>query len=209
VSLAALNSDVLVLNRVYVAIHVINVRRAFSLLARALAEVISTEGQDRFVAYDFQSWQEVSEVKRQFEAHRHEWVRTIRSEIAAPRVVRLLRYDRIPRMTVQFNRRNIYARDHNRCQYCGRHLPTSELSLDHVIPRSRGGDNSWENIVCCCLKCNVRKGGRTPHEARMRLVKRPTKPKRPPLLGIRTKDWRYECWQAFLDEAYWSAELEE
>jgi len=205
--LAALNSDVLVLNRLYVAIHVINVRRAFRLLAREMAEVIGTEGEDRFVGYDLESWQQVSELKRQFEAHRHDWVRMVRGEIAAPRVIRLLRYDRLPKMTLQFNRRNIYARDRNRCQYCGRHLPTSELSLDHVVPRSRGGKNTWENIVCCCLKCNVRKGGRTPAEARMRLIAAPVKPKRPPLLEIRSADQRYECWHAFLNEAYWNVEL--
>ena len=207
-SIAALNADVLVLNRLYVAIHIINVRRAFSLLARSLAEVIGTEGEDQFVGYDFASWQEVSEYKRQFEAHRHDWVRTVRNEIAAPRVIRLLRYDRIPKMSVQLNRRNIYARDKNRCQYCGRHLPTSELSLDHVVPRSRGGENSWENIVCCCVRCNVRKGGRTPREARIRLIRKPVRPRRPPLLDLRSRDRRYECWQAFIDEAYWSVELE-
>ena len=206
-SVAALNADVLVLNRLYVAIHVINVRRAFGLLTRQLAEVISANGSDRYVGYDFESWREISELKREFEADMHDWVVTVRSEIAAPRVIRLLRYDRIPRTTLQFNRRNIYARDRNHCQYCGRKLPTCELSLDHIVPRSRGGGNTWENIVCCCLKCNVRKGGRTPREARMKLIAEPVKPKRPPLIEIRTADERYFCWQAFLDEAYWSVEL--
>ncbi len=99
-----------------------------------------------------------------------------------PRVIRLLAYDRLPKQTVRFNRRNIFARDGNHCQYCGRHYPTSELSLDHVVPRSRGGETTWENIVCSCVKCNVKKGGRTPQEAHMHLVRPPVKPKRSPLL---------------------------
>ncbi len=82
-----------------------------------------------------------------------------------PRVIRLLAYDRLPKQTVRFNRRNLFARDNNRCQYCGKRFPTSELSLDHVVPRSRGGDTTWENIVCSCVACNVRKGGRTPTSA--------------------------------------------
>ncbi|MGZ3413414.1 MAG: HNH endonuclease, partial [Isosphaeraceae bacterium] len=97
-----------------------------------------------------------------------EFIRTVHFEIQVPRIIRLLAYDRLPRQKVKFNRRNIFARDGNRCQYCGRKFATSELSLDHVVPRSQGGRAAWENIVCACLKCNVRKGGRTPREASMR-----------------------------------------
>ena len=104
----------------------------------------------------------------------------MRFELAVPRIIRLLFYDRLPRQAVKFNRRNIFARDRNRCQYCGKRFPTSELSLDHVVPRSRGGEATWENIVCCCVKCNVRKGGRTPEEAGMKLITEPVKPKRSP-----------------------------
>ena len=100
-----------------------------------------------------------------------------------PRVIRLLTYDRLPRQKVKFNRRNIFARDGNRCQYCGKRFATSELSLDHVVPRSRGGRATWENIVCACLKCNVRKGGRTPREAGMRLIREPVEPRTSPSLS--------------------------
>jgi 5-methylcytosine-specific restriction endonuclease McrA len=110
---------------------------------------------------------------------------------------------------VKFNRRNIYARDSSRCQYCGRRLPTSELSLDHVVPRSQGGKSTWDNIVCCCILCNVRKGGRRPEEARMHLVARPVKPKRPPAITVRLTSEKYASWKQFLDNAYWSVELKE
>ena len=197
---------VLVLNKHYMAIRVVNVRRAISLLFRQMAEVIDCE-EGNYSNYDFDSWLEVSELKKRFEPDAHDWLHTVHLSIAVPRVVRLLFYDRLPRQNVTFNRRNIFARDHNRCQYCGKHKPTSELSLDHVIPRTRGGKTAWENVVCACVKCNVKKGGRPPREAGMKLITRPVKPKRSPTINIRMVDGRYRSWKQFLDHAYWSVEL--
>ena len=97
-----------------------------------------------------------------------------------PRVLRLLHYDRVPKQRVRLNRRNIFARDSNHCQYCGKRFATSELSLDHIVPTCRGGDTSWENLVCACVRCNVRKGGRTPQEAGIKLIKPPVRPKTQP-----------------------------
>jgi 5-methylcytosine-specific restriction endonuclease McrA len=203
---APLGASVLVLNRLYQAIHVISVRRAFCLLCRDLAEVIHVE-DGQYANYDFESWREISELKSQFKAPDDDWIRTIHFEIQVPRVIRLLVFDRMPKQTVKFNRRNLFARDTNRCQYCGKHFPTSELSLDHVFPRSRGGETCWENIVCCCVNCNVKKGGRTPEEANMRLIKEPVKPKRSPLLSIKLGNPKYASWKSFLDNAYWSVDL--
>ena len=108
---------------------------------------------------------------------------------------------------MKFNRRNIFARDGNQCQYCGKKFPTSELSLDHVVPRSQGGKTTWENIVCACVDCNVRKGGRTPKQAHMTLIRKPEKPKRSPLLSMKLSQKKYLSWQSFLDNAYWNVEL--
>jgi 5-methylcytosine-specific restriction endonuclease McrA len=202
----ALSASVLVLNRMYMAVHVINVRRAFSLLFRDLAEVVHLES-GQYANYDFESWREISELRSQFKEPHEDWIRSVNFEIQVPRVIRLLAYDRLPKQTVRFNRRNLFARDNNRCQYCGKRFPTSELSLDHVVPRSRGGDTTWENIVCACVACNVRKGGRTPTEAHMHLVKQPYKPKRSPLLSIKLGNPKYESWKNFLDSAYWSVDL--
>jgi 5-methylcytosine-specific restriction endonuclease McrA len=201
-----LGASVLVLNRLYMAIHVVNVRRAFVLLCRDLAEVVHLE-EGQFANYNFDSWREISELKAQFKEPHEDWIRSVNFEIQVPRVIRLLCYDRVPKQTVRFNRRNIFARDGNRCQYCGKRFPTSELSLDHVVPRSRGGDTNWENVVCSCVKCNVRKGGRTPQEAHMTLVKHPVKPKRSPLLAIKLGNPKYQSWKTFLDNAYWSVDL--
>jgi hypothetical protein len=203
---SALNCHVLVLNKHYMAIRVVGVKRAISLLARELAEVIVLE-KGQYANYDFNTWLEVSELKRQFEPEANDWIHTIKLSVAVPRIVRLLFYDRLPKKDVTFNRRNIYARDGNRCQYCGRRLPTTDLSLDHVIPRSLGGQTNWENIVCACLECNVKKGGRAPHDASMKLITKPVKPKRSPVISINLGDGRYHSWKQFLDHAYWSVEL--
>lgn len=202
----SLSASVLVLNRTYLAVHVISVRRALSLLCRSLAEVIHIE-DGRYANYDFESWREVSELQREFKEPHEDWIRAVNFELRVPRVIRLLIYDRLPKQTVRFNRRNIFARDGNRCQYCGKRFVTSELSLDHVKPRSQGGEASWENIVCCCVKCNVRKGGRTPDEAHMHLIRPPVKPKRSPLLTVKLGNPKYESWKSFLDSAYWSVDL--
>lgn len=209
---AALHANVLVLNRHYQAIRVVNVRRAFSLLSRDLAEVIHIEpdaatGQSKWHNLDFAEWCDMSALKREFEPHAHDWIKTVRLHIAVPRIIRLLGYDKLPRQDVKFNRRNIYARDSNKCQYCGKKFPTTELSLDHVIPKSQGGKATWDNIVCCCVKCNVRKGGRTPDQAHMHLITKPVKPKRSPVISIRLADERYASWKSFLDNAYWTVEL--
>ncbi len=202
-----LDASVLVLNKLFMAIHIISVRRAFILLCKELAEVINLE-DGQFASYDFQSWREVSEYRsKHFRHEDDDWVRTVHSEIWVPRVIRLLHYERLPKMTVKFNRRNIFARDHNQCQYCGKRFSTTELSLDHVIPRSQGGQSVWENIVCSCLHCNVRKGGRTPKQAHMTLVRKPEKPKRSPLLNLKLTHSKYQSWKTFLDNAYWSVEL--
>lgn len=202
----ALSSSVLVLNRLYIAIRVVNVRRAMALLYRDLAEVVAVE-DGQYLSYDFGSWLDVSEARRRFEPEKHDWIRTVRFQIAVPRIVRLLFYDRLPKVQVKFNRRNLYARDQSRCQYCGKRYPTSELSLDHVIPRSQGGRTTWDNVVCACLKCNVRKGGRTPQEAGIKLIAVPKRPNRSPVLTVKLSNSKYASWKQFLDFAYWNVEL--
>jgi 5-methylcytosine-specific restriction endonuclease McrA len=195
----AMQTSVLALNRNFAAIHVVSVQRAFCLLWKGSAEVIDFDG-GHYRSYDFDRWCENSQLKQSLEASddTEDWIRAVNFEIQVPRIIRLLSYDRIPRNTVKFNRRNIFLRDENCCQYCQKQFPRQQLSLDHIQPRSRGGVDSWENIVCACRKCNVRKGGRTPQEAGMTLMRPPVKPNRSPLISRQLTDNKYAVWHMFL-----------
>lgn len=109
--------------------------------------------------------------------HSDRIVRTVRETFRVPAVVRLYKFIRsIYRREVPFSRKNILVRDSFVCQYCGRELPSGDLTVDHVIPKVQGGDNYWSNVVTCCKACNVRKGGLTPRQAGMQLVRKPFKP---------------------------------
>jgi 5-methylcytosine-specific restriction endonuclease McrA len=126
-------------------------------------------------------------------------------KIRLPSIILLSRYTgyRMPR--TNFNRRSIYQRDENTCQYCGKEFPSSELNLDHVIPKCQGGKATWENIVLSCVKCNSKKAGRTPQQAGMKLLHPPSKPALTALKGRRRvipKDW-----DQFISECYWETEL--
>jgi len=201
-----LDARVLVLNKLYVAVRVISARRAFAMLCRGMAEIIHVEN-GQYLNYDFATWTEMSALRSEMERDAHDWVRTVRYELAVPRIIRLFGYDRLPAQRVKLNRRNLFARDRNQCQYCGQHFPTAELTLDHVVPRTQGGGDTWENLVCACVPCNARKGGRTPDQARVRLIRKPVKPRRNPLITVKLRSDKYRSWKAFLDEAYWSVEL--
>lgn len=194
---SVLETNVLVLNRFYMAIRVINVRRAMTLLYRDCAEVILLE-DGQFVSYDFESWVELSQLTSLDKQPDEDYLQAVHCELRVPRICRLTRFDRMLVHAVRFNRKNLFARDGYQCQYCGQKPPSNRLSLDHVIPRSMGGQTTWENIVCCCLKCNGRKGGRTPQQARMSLLNPPIKPRLSPLLVDSASDPRYSSWKTFL-----------
>lgn len=205
----ALESSVLVLNKFFMALHVISAKRAFTLLCKDTAEVISLDG-GKFNSYNFDSWKDVSIYKAKSglpEEDTTSWIRTVSFEIEVPKIIRLLFYDKLPQSNVKFNRRNIFARDENKCQYCGQRFPTSELSLDHIVPKAYNGKTTWTNIVCACTECNKKKGGRTPDQAGMKMIRKPVKPKHSPILSLKLRSDKYRSWKQFLDEAYWSVPL--
>ena len=202
-----LNAAVLVLNRHYQPIHVTNAKRAFSLLYLGVARVVDPE----FKTFDFASWAQLSDEVGDA-GGKHDVIRTVSRAILVPRVIVLQLYDRIPRTKVRFSRHNIYMRDGNTCQYCEQMLPRTELNLDHVVPRSQGGRTTWENVVCCCIDCNLAKGARTPEQAGMLLRKAPTRPRWTPTFRAAGDKIRYREWLPFLDIAnasYWNVELKD
>ncbi len=202
---AGLEQSVLVLNRLWQAVNVCTVRRALSLLFQGHAQVVlGGEGPGAFRTYSFGEWRDFSEQEPHPES-----IASISFRLRLPRVILLLAYDRQPRKEVKFTRHNIFERDHNTCQYCGRSFERSDLNLDHVIPKNQGGPTTWENIVCSCVPCNTRKGHHTPQEAGMRLVRKPRRPKWRPFVQISFGLRAHESWRHFIDVAYWNVELGE
>lgn len=193
----ALDGQVLVLNRVFQAIQVTSVRRAMTLLYKGHVKAVSAD----YSTYDFDNWMDIP-----VQPADH-YISTPSRAILVPHVVQLLRFEKVPRQEIKFSRANIYLRDRNRCQYCGQKFSSSELSLDHVIPISRGGKSTWENVVCACLRCNVKKGNRLPSECGIDLIRQPSRPRWHPLHRLQGRRFP-EVWKNFLDEAYWSVELE-
>lgn len=196
-----INSAVLVLNRSFYPVHVTSVRRAFCLLYNGIASVVDPH----YRLFDFKSWSELSL------SESDEVIGTVGRAIRVPRVIVILTFDRFPRRGVRFNRYNIFTRDRDTCQYCGLKFRRSELSLDHVIPISRGGESTWGNVVCSCVGCNKRKGGKLPSEVHMNLRKKPVKPNWTPEYSISFRSIIYREWLPFLnivDFTYWNLELE-
>src|SRR6516162_10063448 len=142
----ALHAPVLVLNASYEPINVCAARRAIVLVLKGVAMMEEADGHCLHAA---------------------------RIVMRVPSVIRLLEYRRIPHQTRALSRKNILLRDRNTCQYCGVVLASGDLTLDHVVPRSRGGSSTWENLVACCHPCNRQKGNQLPGEAGMKLLREP------------------------------------
>jgi 5-methylcytosine-specific restriction endonuclease McrA len=158
---------VLVLNRHFQPVQVTTVKRATVLLYGGAAQALDDEGE----AYDFDLWRTLL-VRPGDDA-----LPIVGGALRVPRVVHLHRYERTPRVSVRLTRRNLMFRDAHQCQYCGKRPPLRDLNIDHVLPRSRGGGDSWENLVTACRVCNLRKGWKTPEEANMRLARPPFRPR--------------------------------
>ena len=198
-----LQENVLVLNRLWQAINVCTAERAFTLLYMGHAEVVVENGGN-FQTFDFREWRDFTQ-----DHDGDDVVHTVSFKIRIPRVILLLFFDRLPHKEVKFTRHNIFERDRNTCQYCGKRFDRRELNLDHVIPRDRGGTTTWENIVCSCVPCNTRKANRMPQEAGMHLIRKPKRPKWRPFVNVTISAVAHDSWKHFLDLAYWNVELGE
>lgn len=196
---AVLSEKVLVLNRSWVAVNVSTVRRALTLVYQNVARVVAPND---YSTYDFEGWIEASHEAR--DGHR---IFCATRSFCVPEVIVLSNFNGRFSKEVRFSRRNIFERDENTCQYCGKKFDRSELTLDHVIPRSRGGTSTWTNIVLACLKCNMRKGDRLPGELNMKLLRKPIKPAWATRVGVKIGRAYKPSWERFLEEAYWDVEL--
>ena len=189
------NYQTLVLNRLWQAVNVIGVERAFSLLALDHAQVIFAE-DGSFRVFDSHAWFEHCRENELGGSIRV--VHTVSQSVLVPSVLLLRGYDRMLLQEMKFNRQNLLERDDYRCQYCGKNLPNKELNMDHVIPRDRGGGTSWENVVISCIRCNSKKSNRLPKEAGMRLLKEPKRPPRRPFMTSLYGKEVDKSWEYFL-----------
>lgn len=195
-----LNASVLVLNKFYAAVRIVSARRAFSLLFKRNAQAVEND-QSQFGNFDFEQWLSLSARRASGRLDHEEFVHTPRFPIMIPRVIRLVNYQKLPRREIKFNRKNLLARDGHHCQYCGKKFPVSKLTIDHIIPKSRGGKSGWTNVVTSCMACNSRKGGKQPHEAGMKLIHPPGAPKTNPVILDKIRNERYQMWKSFLTES--------
>ncbi len=199
-----LQSPVLVLNRLWQAVNICTAKRALTLLFEGRAQVVYQDAEGSFQTFDFGQWRSFSQQETK-ENHIH----TVSFRIRIPQVILLVMFDRFPKKEVKFTRHNIFERDKNTCQYCGAVFERKDLNLDHVVPREKGGATHWENIVCSCITCNAKKANRTPREANMKLIQKPTQPKWRPFMQVNLKTHSHSSWKHFLDVAYWNVELGE
>ena len=163
-----LNGNVLILNQDYQPLSVCNVKKSLLLLFMDKAEMLHDHPQRK--------------------------IRTVSTEYDYPSVIRLRKYARIPFKNIVLSRKNILKRDGFRCQYCGTH---ESLTIDHVIPKSRGGKDTWENLAAACTQCNHKKGNRTPREASLKLKRKPYRPNH--IIFLRDFYGRVEeDWKAYL-----------
>ncbi len=171
---------VLVLNRLWQAVNIVGVQRAFGLLLQDHAQVIYT-GDDSFRMLDSEAWLALSEEEAPGDGEAY--VQTVRMRIRVPKVLLLREYDQLPTQEIRFSRETLFERDNYRCQYCGNNFEEDQLNMDHVIPKDKGGRTSWENIVTSCIKCNSRKANRLPHQANMHLIRKPERPRWRPFVS--------------------------
>lgn len=197
-----LTEPTLVLNKHWQPISTSTVREAICLVSRGSAKIIEP---DTYAVHDLQTWEDVSKAKDKFS---NKFINSACSAFLVPEVILLTAYTGGGDQSVVFSRHNIFKRDKNTCQYCGVKFNSQELTIDHIIPRSRGGISSWTNCVLACVECNQRKDSYTLEEAKMKLLKVPKKPTWKTLMQGYSKT-RLESWDKFLDFTYWHIELEE
>ena len=207
---AVLTDNVLVLNAGWTLIGVTSVWRALIKVCTERAQIVDRD----YSLYDIDEWGVTWRDAARFakEAHDRQFIGIVGGRIAAPEVIKQNHYNGYHRSQLKLSRRAVFERDDYTCQYCGKPFQSSELNLDHVVPKSRGGKDTWTNLVLSCMACNTRKRARTPAEAGMKLRRppfEPTSPKPAWHSKLRYCRRRPEFWEHFLDKMYWEVTLEE
>jgi len=190
-----LNSHVLVLNRSWVSIGTITVKNAVILLMRNSAKILAT---GTYLTYSWEEWLEESPEIIEAKSY----IKTPSLNIPTPEVIILSNYDDIFRTTVKFSTKAVFRRDNFTCAYCGKRKKVEDLSIDHIIPRSRKGGTNWLNCVTSCFVCNNQKGNLTPAEANLKLHFKPRIPKWSPVIHVKSES-RPESWKKLVKDEQW------
>lgn len=193
-----LQRPALVLNRSWQPVNIATVARVLVLVWNESARVVDP---DDYQLYDWSDWAALNPSDDEL------FIQAVSQKLRVPEVITLNHFDRVPTSSVTFSRRNIFRRDRFTCQYCGRQPKADELTIDHVLPRSQGGQSTWDNCVLACVECNHRKADRTPDQARMGLKKVPIRPTWNPIYSRHKR--RIDSWQKFVSSAYWDIELQD
>lgn len=191
-----LQQPILVLNRNWQPVNITSVARSLSMVFTGTARFVDP---DTYQLLDWNDWAALEPARDE------RFIQAISQRFCVPEVISLLNFDRLPKSTVTFSRRNIFKRDKYTCQYCGAQPAHDELTIDHVLPRAQQGQSTWENCVLACMTCNHHKADRTPEQAGMRLRKAPVRPNWNPAYS--RHKIRIDSWKKFLSEAYWNIEL--
>jgi len=182
--------DVLVLNKSYIPIHIITWQKSMSLIIQESARPLDRD----FITYTFEDWLTFSCM-----ADDYQKVPTVRYNIAIPEVIVLRDYNSLPVREVKYSRQTLFQRDKFRCAYCNETFAKEQLTIDHIIPRSKGGLSNWSNTVSCCRPCNYLKADKTPEDAGLKLL---IKPKKPiwlsPIADIK-RNYVCKSWLKFMD----------
>jgi 5-methylcytosine-specific restriction endonuclease McrA len=207
-----LNNPILVLNKSWRAVRVETFKRSLGKVCNDRARFVDPE---QFNTYSWEEWIENFSISNEVaKTVDYDVIRSVRFSVKSPTIIVCTKYNKIPVVALKLNRKNILVRDGFRCQYCGRKLNTRNSTMDHVLPRSAGGKNSWENLVICCIACNVMKANRTPAQAKMVLHCKPSKPPWNPMYSMINKKWPTD-WDKVIntdkwnEKGYWDVELKE
>ena len=188
---------VLTLNRVWQPIATVVVKQALTLVFRGRARVVDPETYQMF---DWGHWLNEKAVRADAHVVEHDYIRTAHLQVRKPEVITLAKFAGFPNKGVPYSRRGVYERDNGQCQFCGVYVHKRAMTIDHVLPVSRGGATSWTNCVLACQRCNHDKGDRLPAEAGMPLISRPVQPTRDQLIlsGVNLQ----ASWKPFLNEKH-------
>jgi 5-methylcytosine-specific restriction endonuclease McrA len=192
-----LQRPTLVLNRNWQPVNIASVARALTLVWNESARFVDPQTYEMF---EWEDWAQLEVL------HGKPFIQAVSQRFRVPEVITLTNFSRLPNSHVTFSRRNIFKRDHFTCQYCGHQPAQDELTIDHVVPRSQGGQSTWENCVLACLDCNQLKADRSPEQAKLRMRKVPQRPNWSPMYS--RHKMRIESWSKFVSDAYWNVDLE-